>query len=73
VTFHNPPFNIFGPGTIPQLQAVISHIETDPKLKVIVFQSDVPGSFLNHYDFVRPCQSRPAADAATGLTGIPRW
>ncbi|MBW8791309.1 MAG: enoyl-CoA hydratase/isomerase family protein, partial [Rhizobium leguminosarum] len=41
VTFDNPPFNIFGPETIPQLEKVIADIETDPKLRVVVFDSDV--------------------------------
>jgi enoyl-CoA hydratase/carnithine racemase len=39
VTLDNPPFNIFGPETIPQLNSVITQIETDPKVKVVVFQS----------------------------------
>ena len=34
VTFNNPPFNIFGPQTIPQLNEVITQIETDPLVKV---------------------------------------
>lgn len=34
VTFDNPPFNIFGPETIPQLNAVITLIETDPHVRV---------------------------------------
>ncbi len=37
VTFDNPPFNIFGPETIPQLNAVITQIETDPQVRVVVF------------------------------------
>jgi enoyl-CoA hydratase/carnithine racemase len=54
VTFHNPPFNLFGPDSIPQFQAVVNEIETTPELKVVVFQSDVPGYFLTHYDFIPP-------------------
>ncbi|UPG94540.1 enoyl-CoA hydratase/isomerase family protein [Luteibacter aegosomatissinici] len=54
VTFHNPPFNIFGPESIPQFEKVVAAIETDPQLKVVVFQSDVPGYFLTHYNFVPP-------------------
>ncbi len=54
VTLDNPPFNLFGPETIPQLNNVITQIETDPKVKVVVFQSAVPGFFLTHYDFVPP-------------------
>ncbi|PTR30803.1 enoyl-CoA hydratase/carnithine racemase [Luteibacter sp. OK325] len=69
VTLHNPPFNIFGPETIPQLNEVITAIEKDPDLRVVVFDSDVPGFFLTHYDFV------PALEKTTGLppgpTGLP--
>jgi hypothetical protein len=54
VTFDNPPFNIFGPETIPQLNAVITQIEKDSRVRVVVFDSAVPGFFLTHYDFVPP-------------------
>jgi enoyl-CoA hydratase/carnithine racemase len=69
VTFENPPFNIFGPESIPQLQAVISQIETDPNLKVVVFDSAVPGYFLTHYDFVPPLSA--TTDLPPGPTGLP--
>jgi hypothetical protein len=36
VTFHNPPFNLFGPNTIPQLNQVVTAIETDPQVRVVV-------------------------------------
>ena len=69
VILDNQPFNIFGPETIPQLSNVITQIETDPKVKVVVFQSAVPGFFLTHYDFV------PSLAATTsipsGVTGLP--
>lgn len=54
VTIDHPPFNIFGPESIPQLNSVITQIENDPELKVVVFDSAVPGFFLTHYDFVPP-------------------
>jgi enoyl-CoA hydratase/carnithine racemase len=69
VTLDNPPFNIFGPETIPQLHSVITQIETDPKVKVVVFQSAVPGYFLTHYDFVPPLSS--TTDMPPGMTGLP--
>jgi enoyl-CoA hydratase/carnithine racemase len=69
VTLDNPPFNIFGPETIPQLNSVIAQIETDPKVKVVVFQSAVPGFFLTHYDFVPPLSA--TTDMPPGATGLP--
>jgi hypothetical protein len=34
VAFDHPPLNIFGPETIPQLNAIIVALETDPHVKV---------------------------------------
>ena len=56
VTIDNPPFNIFGPESIPQLNAIVSALEVDPKVKVVVFDSAVPSFFLTHYDFVPPLE-----------------
>jgi hypothetical protein len=50
VTIDHPPLNIFGPDTIPQLDEVITAIETDEYVKVVVFDSAVDGFFLTHYD-----------------------
>ena len=69
VTFDHPPFNLFGPETIPQLNSVITQIETDPKVKVVVFQSAVPGFFLTHFDFVPPLSA--TTDLPPGVTGLP--
>lgn len=69
VTLHNPPYNIFGPETIPQLNDAITRIETDPRVKVVVFDSDVPGFFLTHYNFVPPLSD--TTSMAPGRTGLP--
>ena len=45
VTINRPPLNIFGPDTIPQLNEVITAIETDEQVKVVVFDSAVKASF----------------------------
>src|SRR5258707_11240010 len=72
VTLDNPPFNIFGPETIPQLNSVITQIETDPKVKAVGFQSPVPGFFLTHYDFVSPLSATTGTSpGATGLPALP--
>ena len=36
VTFNHPPLNIFGPDAIPQLNEIITALETDEQVKVIV-------------------------------------
>jgi enoyl-CoA hydratase/carnithine racemase len=69
VTLDNPPFNIFGPESIPQLNSIITQLETDPKVKVVVFRSAVPGFFLTHYDFVPPLSA--TTDMPPGATGLP--
>jgi len=69
VTLDNPPYNIFGPETIPQFQAIISLLETDPQVRVVVFDSAVPGFFLTHYDFVPPLSA--TTDLPPGPTGLP--
>lgn len=72
VTFDNPPFNIFGPESIPQLNEVIVAIENDPDLKVVVFDSGVPGFFITHYDFVPPLShSTNLPSGPTGLHPLP--
>ena len=48
VPFDRPPLNIFGPETIPQLNEIITALETDEQ--VVVFDSAVDGFFLTHYD-----------------------
>jgi enoyl-CoA hydratase/carnithine racemase len=45
VMFDNPPLNIFGPETIPQLNAIVTSLETDSDVKVAVFDSAVDGFF----------------------------
>jgi enoyl-CoA hydratase/carnithine racemase len=72
VTLDNPPFNIFGPKAIPELNAVITAIENDPMVKVVVFDSAVPGFFLTHYDFVpEMAETTSLAPGPTGMHPLP--
>ena len=72
VILDNPPFNIFGPESIPQLNGIITQVETDPKVKVVVFESAVPGFFLTHYDFVPPPEATTSIPPGpTGLPAVP--
>lgn len=72
VTFTNPPLNIFGPETLPQLDAVVTALETDDQVKVVVFDSDVDGFFLTHYNFVAPLEDSTSYPAGkTGLQALP--
>src|SRR3954449_4166841 len=72
VTFDHPPLNIFGPETIPQLNEIITAIETDEQVKVVVFDSAVEGFFLTHYDFFAPLEESTRIPAGpTGLQALP--
>jgi enoyl-CoA hydratase/carnithine racemase len=72
VTFDFPPLNIFGPANIPQLEEVVSSLETDDRVKVVVFDSAVEGFFLTHYDFVaKPEDSAKFPTGTTGLQPLP--
>jgi enoyl-CoA hydratase/carnithine racemase len=72
VTFDHPPLNIFGPETIPQLNAIVTALETDSDVKVVVFDSAVDGFFLTHYDFLAKLEdtTRLAPNTA-GLSPLP--
>jgi enoyl-CoA hydratase/carnithine racemase len=69
VTFDYPPLNIFGPDTIPELEAIIDGIENDPNVKVVVFDSAVDGFFITHYDFLAKSTAFPLGK--TGLQPLP--
>ncbi|MGB9434474.1 MAG: enoyl-CoA hydratase/isomerase family protein, partial [Candidatus Acidiferrum sp.] len=72
VTFAHPPLNIFGPETIPQLNEIITALETDQQVKVVVFDSAVDGFFLTHYNFLaKPEDSTQLPPGPTGLQPLP--
>lgn len=72
VTFDMPPVNIFGPKHLPLLNHIITAIETDPEVKVVVFDSAVEGFFITHYDFLAPLQeSLSVPPGPTGLQALP--
>src|SRR5436309_12136127 len=72
VTFHHPPLNIFSPETIPQLNEIITALETDEHVKVVVFDSAVQGFFLTHYDFLSKLEDTTnLPPGPTGLQPLP--
>jgi enoyl-CoA hydratase/carnithine racemase len=72
VTFDMPPVNIFGPKHLPLLNEIITAIETDPRVKVVVFDSAVEGFFITHYDFLAPLEdSLNIPPGPTGLQALP--
>jgi hypothetical protein len=74
VTFNHPPLNIFGPETIPQLNEIVTALETDEQVKVVVFDSAVEGFFLTHYDFLaKPEGSTRLPARADGFATAARY
>ena len=72
VTFDLPPLNIFGPANIQQLEEVVSSLESDNRVKVVVFDSAIDGFFLTHYDFLaKPEESAKFPVGQTGLQALP--
>jgi enoyl-CoA hydratase/carnithine racemase len=72
VTIDHPPLNIFGPEAIPQLNEIITALETDADVKVVVFDSAVEGFFLTHYDFLAPVEDTTRLPPGpTGLQPLP--
>src|SRR5579862_4872256 len=62
VTFSNPPINIFVPTTIIELVALMTDLEADPSVKVIMFQSANPDFFIAHLDVAKAAERPEALD-----------
>src|SRR4249920_3368024 len=60
ITFSNPPINMFVPTTIVELRALMTDLEADPSVKVVVFQSANPDFFIAHLDVAKAAE-RPEA------------
>lgn len=72
VTLDNPPLNIFGPDTVPHWEEVISAIETDKELTVVVFDSAIEGFFTTHYDFLQdPDDTLRLPPGPAGMSPLP--
>ncbi|MBT2500117.1 enoyl-CoA hydratase/isomerase family protein [Agromyces sp. ISL-38] len=50
ITFHNPPANVVAAETAVRLHEIVTDLESDSDVQVVVFKSDVPDFFLNHFD-----------------------
>jgi len=56
ITFSNPPINMFTPTTIVELGALMTDLEADPSVKVVVFQSANPDFFIAHFDIAKAAE-----------------
>jgi enoyl-CoA hydratase/carnithine racemase len=71
VTFDHPPLNVFGPEAILQMAEIMTKLETEKHVKVVVFDSAVEGFFLNHSDFLGKLED--LTNLPAGPTGLQAW
>ena len=53
ITFSNPPINMFVPETIVELGTLLTELEKDSSVKVVVFESGNPDFFTAHLDVAK--------------------
>ena len=70
-TFYNPPINLIDLATIGELQQLISALESDPDVRVVVFRSQDPDFFLAHWDVL--VDKAKVAAMPPGPTGMHPW
>ncbi|WP_406004554.1 enoyl-CoA hydratase/isomerase family protein [Streptomyces sp. NBC_00987] len=68
MTFENGPINLIDPDTIEQLGDLVTRIEEEPDLIVVVFQSANPDFFMAHFDLLSDIER--VYTTAPGPTGL---
>src|SRR5712664_3682151 len=71
ITFNNPPLNVMGPQFVQEFREIMTAIEDDEQVKVVVFDSAVEGFFLNHSDFLANFEDLKRIPP--GPTGLEAW
>src|SRR5579871_3647035 len=56
VTFNNPPINMFVPGTIVELGALLAELEAEASTKVVLFKSANREFFVAHLDVAKAAE-----------------
>ena len=71
ITFDNPPLNVMGPQFVREFRTIMSAIEADEQVRVVVFDSAIDGFFLNHSDFYADFDDLKSIPQ--GPTGLEAW
>ena len=71
VVLDNPPLNLLGPEFVPQIREIVTELENEDRVKVVVFESAVAGVFLNHSDF--RAKFEDLTNIPQGPTGLEAW
>ena len=70
VTFDNPPINLIDPVIVVELDALLTEIEQDERLAVVVFDSADRDYFLAHFDITADRTPYDALRAAMILAAV---
>jgi enoyl-CoA hydratase/carnithine racemase len=71
VTFDHPPLNLVDPAFVLEFREIVTALEADEQVKVVVFDSAVDGFFLNHSDFLAKLED--LTSIPQGPTGLEAW
>src|SRR5689334_17621609 len=71
VVLDNPPLNLMGPEFVSEIREVVTALENNDQVKVVVFESAVDGFFLNHSDFLANFED--LTSIPQGPTGLEAW
>jgi enoyl-CoA hydratase/carnithine racemase len=70
VAFKNPPVNAIGTAMISELKQLLTELEGNQTVNVVVFESEDPDFFLAHYDLAA---NHAATEALPSPTGFAAW
>jgi len=70
VTFDNPPVNVIGTDMLRDLKDLLTELESNDTVNVVVFDSADRDFFLAHYDLAA---DHAASEALPSLTGYAAW
>jgi enoyl-CoA hydratase/carnithine racemase len=71
VILDNPPLNLMDADIVLQIREIVTALENDDRVNVVVFESAVDGFFLNHSDFVAKLED--LTSIPQGPTGLEAW
>ena len=71
VVLDSPPLNLMDPDIVLRFREIVTALENDNRVKVVVFESAVDGFFLNHSDFLT--NPEDLTNIPQGPTGLEAW
>jgi enoyl-CoA hydratase/carnithine racemase len=71
VVLDNPPLNLMDADIVLEIREIVTTLENDHRVKVVVFESAVEAFFLNHSDFL--ADSDDLTSIPQGPTGLEAW